>query len=254
MQNFLGLSLPNFRKRDALEFVLVCILTTLAVITIAENASRETLMSSISARIAKADRELAATAQPLPPSISEEALETRRQNLLTLKTNLSKLEDHLSTLINIGTDSDSIILKRLIYEFGIVDRVNKIVVHGIKNDSNYLKDLSESYVIAFIYQMRSDHLLALSLICCSTLGVVIVTLRSEAQLSTRTITSGVMTGFLTYLALKGGQVLFVLHPADIRVPANPFSCAFVAILTGMFSDKVYKFLSKLVDRATADID
>ncbi len=60
---------------------------------------------------------------------------------------------------------------------------------------------------------------------------------------------GAAAGFVVFLALKGGKFLFVVEFADGNTPINPFASAFAGILTGLFTERAYQFLSRLIQRA-----
>ena len=241
---------------ELFEMVAVIILAILAVITVSEMASREAFNNSVTSKITSLNGDLANISINLPGDpkslITESVYMQRKEATSTIEV-FEDLSDKVSTLINIGVDNNSGTLKQLTSTYQrATSRFNS--EKSIAVDTNILENISNSYYISFIYQMRSDHLLALSIICCSALGAMIFGLRSGARMNVRTMTSGLATGFVVYLALKGGQHLFLITSPDIRIPANPYSSAFAGLLAGLFSDKAYKVLSSIVDNFASKVE
>lgn len=62
---------------------------------------------------------------------------------------------------------------------------------------------------------------------------------------------GASAGFVAYLAVNGGVFLLVTDSTANGIIANPFGSAFFAIVAGLFTEKGYRFLSEVIDQATA---
>ena len=110
---------------------------------------------------------------------------------------------------------------------------------------------------AFAY-LPSDTLLGMLLISCGILGAIMSILRQNRQVGvsqslmqvgvSQSLIRGASVGFVVFLGVKGGITVFVISNGT-DVPFNPYSTAFAGVLAGMFSEKLYSFLSKLVDNA-----
>jgi hypothetical protein len=244
---------------ELFELVAVVVLAILSVITVSEMSSRESFSNNVSNKIASLNVDLANIAVSLTSNLDakiNDAVYTERKDATIKIEQFEELNDKVSTLITVGVDDQSGVLKELIKSYQRATA--RFDETSSKSESelaqNILENLSSSYYIGFIYEMRSDHLLALSIISCSALGAMIFGLRSGTRMNVRTLTSGLATGFIVYLALKGGQHLFLLTSPDVRIPSNPYSSAFLGLLAGLFSDKAYKVLSSLVDDLASRVE
>ena len=61
---------------------------------------------------------------------------------------------------------------------------------------------------------------------------------------------GAAVVFISLLFVKSGSGIFLMSNLGIEMPVNPYSTALAGIVSGMFSEKLFKFLSTLIDRAT----
>lgn len=94
----------------------------------------------------------------------------------------------------------------------------------------------------------NHYLLAIAIITCGGIGSLISNLRDDLKMSIKTIVLGLATGFIVYLGLSGGKQIFILESKKNLLTFNPYSTALVGLLAGLFSHKVYGFLSKLVSK------
>jgi hypothetical protein len=239
---------------EIFEMAAVIILAILAVITVSEMASRESFNNSVASKISSLNGDLANISINLSSNedakIPTSVFEQRKEASSKIEI-FEELKDRVTVLINIGVDSQPGTLKELT---NIYQKATTRFADNKSSEGGILKTISNSYYIGFIYEMRSDHLLALAIICCSALGAMIFGLRSGTKMNVRTLTSGLATGFVVYLALKGGQHLFLVTSPDVRIPSNPYSSAFAGLLAGLFSDKAYKMLSSLVDNFASQVE
>lgn len=251
----------GMRSYEFIELICVILLSVFAVMSISEIASRESFSNSVETKLINLNENLAnvALSISLPmdsgPTISEENWQSRKETIEYIKI-FDHIKDRTTTLINTGVDSQQDTLKALTLEFQ--NAVNNLY-EATAVDVASLESMptSESYAtvtIGTIYSMRSDHLLALAIVTSSALGALIFGLRNGLNMNIRTMTSGLATGFVVYLALKGGQHLFLITSPDVRIPANPFSSAFAGLLAGLFSDKAYRMLALIVDNLTAKVE
>lgn len=239
------------------EMTAVIALIYFAVFGISEVSSREAFSGTVAAKIAELNSELANVSANLSTDVDaavpSSVLEQRKR--LTFDQAVYRdLSDRISNLINVGVDDVEGELRHLtrLYQevaFGSADEAEASLAPpiGRYTTSSYL-------FIRPLNTARSDHLLALSIICCSALGAVIFGLRQGVQTNLRTMTSGLATGFVVYLALKGGQHIFIISSPDVRFPTNPYSSAFAGLLAGLFSDRAYRLLSSLVHSVASRVE
>ncbi len=102
--------------------------------------------------------------------------------------------------------------------------------------------------------LSTDSLLAVVVVICGILGSLIASIRADRALSLRPLALGLASGFIAFLAIKGGRHVFLLQTNGEIPMFNPYSCAFAALLTGLFTERAYKLLSSLVDQLAARID
>jgi hypothetical protein len=79
------------------------------------------------------------------------------------------------------------------------------------------------------------------------LGAVIAGLRRNEFSLLRDVALGISSGFVAYMAIRGGKYVFVSEHSENGIILNPYGCTFVALLTGLFTDRAYTVLSDLVD-------
>jgi hypothetical protein len=96
----------------------------------------------------------------------------------------------------------------------------------------------------------TDLILALSILLCGVIGAVAANLRAGAVTPVaRSVALGAAAGFVSYLALKGGKFLFLVQTgAEHQSAINPYSAAFCGILAGLFTERAYMILSRLIDQ------
>ena len=95
--------------------------------------------------------------------------------------------------------------------------------------------------------LSSDQLLALAVMACSAIGAMIAALRGNGLMTLRALALGIATGFVVYLAIKGGKHVFLLQMQTEIVAFNPYGSAFAGLLAGMFTEKAYQVLTTIVD-------
>lgn len=246
------LSILKETASKVFELVFALIFTFLAVISVSEISSRESFISAVSSTLDSNNSDLAGIINTTF-NTREDSLPTSAYrhgfDLLESSRELNILQNETNNLINVGADSQSDTLRELVRKYRGSIGINYKIVEQEETKPDILEYLSQSSPITLIYQLRSDHLLAISIICSSALGAIIFGLRHGYDIGLRAITSGISTGFVVYLALKGGQHLFLITSPDARIAANPFSGAFAGLLAGLFSNKAYKVLSGIIDTA-----
>ncbi len=98
---------------------------------------------------------------------------------------------------------------------------------------------------------RRETLIAIATTASAVLGVALAGLRRKEGISIRRFAIGVGTGFIVYLVVQGGSFIFLLDlPSEIGV--NHYSISLTALLSGLFTERLYKLLSTLVDKTVGD--
>lgn len=93
--------------------------------------------------------------------------------------------------------------------------------------------------------LPSEVLFGVCVIFSGLVGVMFVRIKNNAPANMNEIALGVMCGFLTYLGIKGGNILLIIHPTNQRIPINITSCAFLAALVGMFLDHAIEMMRQV---------
>ena len=100
------------------------------------------------------------------------------------------------------------------------------------------------------YEFRafsSDQLLAIAMVTCGALGALTLSIRQKERFRLHSLLVGLSTGFVAYLAIKGGKHLFLLQTSGELVAFNPYGSALAALLAGLFSEKANQLLTSVVD-------
>jgi hypothetical protein len=96
--------------------------------------------------------------------------------------------------------------------------------------------------------LSTDGLLILLMCSASALGSVVSGLRTKSPTSIKDLSLGLASGFIIYLGVRGGKFLLINPVAGSSIALNPSGLAFVAVLVGLYTERAYQFLSRLLDR------
>ena len=72
-------------------------------------------------------------------------------------------------------------------------------------------------------------------------------------LSLRPLLFGISSGFISFLAIRGGKTFFIIEVQQGVMLMNPFSSAFIALLAGLFTDMAFNLLKKIAKAGEAKI-
>jgi len=191
------------------------------------------------------------------------------------KKKLSTLAEQLSALQltgSLGTDSTVAGIQREIAKVMRIDPGEPGPAPSEEDPGGHSGKIGEiyKYIRAFVFpefsRMRSDSLLVLTVVTCGAIGASIAGMRADIYQSQKKdadrswqkeqqnlalprIVLGASAGFVAFLALKGGKFLFIIEFSEQEIPINPFSSAFAGIIVGLFTERMYRFVSDLLDRA-----
>ena len=103
----------------------------------------------------------------------------------------------------------------------------------------------------FLDFFSNEALLGILLVSCGIIGSGVSAMRSrESTVKEISLVLGAAVGFISLLVVKSGSGIFLMSNLGIEMPFNPYSTALAGIVSGMFSEKLFKFLSTLIDRVT----
>jgi len=113
---------------------------------------------------------------------------------------------------------------------------------------------------SILRSLSSEGILASLLLGSGVLGALISRIRQTTSYHLQDIITfqpllfGASAGFICFLVLRGGKSIFLLdYSAEIQ-QINPYSSAFAALLSGLFTDRAYKLLSLCVDALASKIE
>jgi len=85
----------------------------------------------------------------------------------------------------------------------------------------------------------NDILLAVTLICCGSVGSMFAAQRAGNVNTIRQLFFGVVAGFIAFLSIKGGRYLFLIGTSSDTLSVNPYASAFIGIVAGLFTERIY---------------
>lgn len=225
------------------EFFLISIIMLVAVTAIYNISARETLSKSIEAKIHTLNSEfVSSNKQVLSGNILPDGINNLPEQVAEI-AKLEKLSSEIQALKAYGGNS-----------FSNLGTIKSTFIFSEKTSENsngyygYFGTLE--YFFAQLPMLSSDMLLALALLSCGALGSVIASIKSNSSVNLSKFTIGFTTGFITYLAIKGGQFVFLLQVPGASAVLNPYTASFVGLLSGMFSERFHLVLGSFMDAAT----
>jgi hypothetical protein len=224
------------------EFLLICLIMLLAVTAIYNISARETLSKSIETKIHTLNSEfVSSNKQTLSGKIPLDSISDLPKQVAEI-ARLEELSSEIQALKAYGGSFNS--------NLGTI----KLAFTFSDDKQRYLENYPYlgvfSDILSALLVLSSDLLLALALLSCGALGSVIASLRSNSSVKLSKFTVGFTTGFITYLAIKGGQFVFLLQVPGASAVLNPYTASFVGLLSGMFSERFHLVLASFMDKAT----
>lgn len=243
--------------------LFVCVVLT-AVFSISELAARDTILSLVNSRIAsmKSDFVERTRAQIITSGAAgnageppKEAVVAAEERSLQLKRILfiEDLRRNIQTLSALGAETRRTSLRAIQDELNEFAASPSAAASAVKLSSGGGFSSVLGSTMEPLLLLSSDQLLAIAVLACGAIGSMISSLRANNALSLRALVLGVASGFVAYLAIKGGKHLFLLQSQAELVAFNPYGSAFAGLLAGLFTERAHQVLSSVVDDLVARI-
>ncbi len=238
-----------------LQTVALLVVAFTAVFAISEIAARDSVLSmftsqssSLKAKFVEQNRDSSSYADRVSSTSTETAnntADTQKRLLIDIRV-IDELKIRLQTLIAIGSEQSNLSLRGIVHE---LDNT------GVKNNSVQPKetvaiDSLSTFILhssASLRLLSSDQLLAIAIMASGAIGAMITALRGNGVMTLRALSLGLASGFVVYLAIKGGKHVFLLQAQGESVSFNPYGSAFAGLLVGLFTDRAHQILLIIVE-------
>lgn len=252
--------------------LILLIVAFTAVFSISEIAARESVLSMLTGQITSLKSEFVEQNRNVSPLIPSQAtakssatsevefidkidyVGEERMRLLKQIKLLEMLKRSLQTLTALGSDNTNFSLR------GIQKQFNQHIDDLKTDEASKTSDKSKNAAIqansistfilessATLLMLSSDQLLAIAIMACGAIGAMITALRGNGAMTLRALSLGIASGFVVYLAIKGGKQVFLLQTQGEIVAFNPYGSAFAGLLAGLFTERAHQILSTIVD-------
>lgn len=233
--------------------ILMLQIALFASAVVSEIAARESVLSVLTGRIATLKSEFVeqnrteisiSAESTLSDRVSKEKTDCRERLLHEIEF-YEALKRSLIFFIAQGSNHSALSL-RAIQEMELRHVSRRMKQIGVVLfDGGEVRGFSEFYVPDLL--SSSDQLLAFAVMACAAIGAMIAALRGNGLMTLRALALGIATGFVVYLAIKGGKHVFLLQMQTEIVAFNPYGSAFAGLLAGMFTEKAYQIINTFVD-------
>lgn len=220
----------------AFEVFVFLLVAIVAVAGIIEISARETALVGINKEL----ESLKTTAVPSSgKSASEGESASQPAGVDSRFSELTYRRLTLERLIMVGARSDNGTLAGIT---GLLDEDQLMDVGAINIAVGAIQ-----VAFGFLHKSSTDFILALAMLACGAMGAGVASIREGEQLNWRSLLFGISAGFVVFLGVRGGAHVFLIGSQGEAPRFNPFSCALVAILVGMFYGRFHLFLGVVVD-------
>lgn len=212
-----------------LEVLLFLALSILAVASIVEIAARVNYLGYLQDQIQAGNQQLVeyettADTYGAPPAL------------------LQQLKGRLQSLISVGADDPGQTLIAIRYD--LEEAEAGVQLQSAARSRGYYTLFSPLYWVQGYYKrLSSDFLLAIAIMTCGAIGASLAAIRTNKRFSWRSLLFGLSSGFIVFLAIKGGKHVFLLNAQGQTVQFNPYSSGFAGLLAGMFTEKTFELLA-----------
>ncbi len=249
--------------------LILLVLAFTAVFSISEIAARESILSILTGQIASLKAEFVeqnrnvspilpsqTTAKASPTSEVEfiykiDHVSKQREQLLEELKLLETLKRSLQTLTVLGSDNIDFTLREIEKQFRQFNQHIDTPQNVADTKATHVQATTVSAFFletsAIFLVLSSDQLLAIAIMACGAIGSMITALRSDRDMTLQALSLGIASGFVVYLAIKGGKQVFLLQTQGEIVAFNPYGSAFAGLLAGLFTERAYQIISTIVD-------
>lgn len=219
------------------EVGMFLVVAIFAVASITEISARNNYLGYLLNQVNSINQKLAQNNGSSTDKFTEEAISTLRREVQVYEY----LQSRLEALVSVGADNKSQTLTE-------IRRDSEGIRFNIQNEP----DEQEPYILIHFFQryilpLSSDYLLAIAIMTCGAIGASIGSIRNSGHFTWRSILFGLSSGFIIFLAIKGGKNIFLLQAHSQVIQFNPYSSGFFGLLAGMFTEKTFELLNTVTD-------
>lgn len=219
-----------------LEVGMFLVVAIFAVASITEISARDSYLGYLQNEINSISQELAQNSGGSSDKFTDEAISDLKKQAQFY----GHLRGKVEALISIGADRQSQTLVNIRLAF---DDANSLALSNKSDGATSILYIFQRYIT----QLSSDYLLAITIMTCGAIGAGINTIRTTSRFTWRSILFGLSSGFIVFLAIKGGKNIFLLQAQGQLIQFNPYSSGFFGLLAGMFTEKTFEFLGAVTD-------
>lgn len=235
-----------------IQIVILFVLVTIAAASISEIAERQALLALVSNRVEASQQAVVRLSGELRTVVSQDSNDAVAA--LREERRILKLTEHLQrdthALIAVGAFGHEQRLCELRWKLANMEDVTRSMpITSAGPFASVVKRAGFDPEVA-----PSDHLVAIALMCCGTIGAFIAAIRRNRHSKLHLVTMGAAAGFITFLVIKGGRYVFLLQLSGDVGSLNPYSCALAALIAGLFTDRAYLLLSDVVANFASRIE
>jgi hypothetical protein len=242
---------------DVVQMIMLFVLLVVASTVISEIAGRQALLTMAADRVDGARQavvrssggaDVVQTVTSAPETVDQSlasAASSARMDLAAAES----LQRGIRALIAVGAVGEEQSMNVLRVRFSDLTAKRSSQVRRAGSVTMALKLLGFDLELA-----PSDHLVAVALICCGTIGSLIAAIRHNRRAKLHMITMGAAAGFVSVLVIKGGRYIFLMQLNPDAVSLNPYSCALAALIAGLFTHRAYHLLSDAVGNLAKKLD
>lgn len=215
-------------------YVLTLALIVLSIFMINEHAARISASEFLNAKINDAYKRLSA----------EPNDDAGRQKL---KTSIDTAQ-HFKTIV------DAIIVSGYPPK-----RPPTLVSHEVETIDKRVAEMVQSLLdhdepIGTLLSGSNNMLIAFITIACCGIGASFSSIRAKSATPLSSTFMGFIAGFVVFLVLKGGKTIFIVNSSEVTHLVNPYNSALAALIVGMFTERAYLILERVVGELARRIE
>ena len=222
-----------FSKGNVLILVVLLLmlgLVVLSLIAASEIQGRQQLAANVQRRIDDAQQQF----------VSAGADAETNGELKSELQELRRIRSDAGVLIAAGAASDHTTLS------GLSQRLLEIDSPGASESMPEQPTGMQRWLYFVCYQ-DSDLLLSFVVVVAGCIGAIIAAMREDVGLTFQDLGLGLGAGLITFLVIRSGRAVFLLNPGGATFVLNPYTSAFFGLAAGLFTERAYSLLTKLID-------